>query len=256
VSLRNQPSFTRRQIAEIQLAGIMNDPELALPHFANDKTIFDLDEVATRLQTQPWLIKRVLHAFGIFNMDFLSTRDVHILTRVLIGSSDVRILLFFNMIDMDGNRQVTKEKLTQFFTDYLDGIDSLKIFNDAEDGNHRQTIIKIILDKFHLNEASYIDFDQFHELVVSDQLLIEIFSKFTVHPTWSVVILLNKIVSTFKKVKIHVTCYYSRLSNLFYTLNSQFLEKSAGRIESLLCTSVFEIFGSNHYLRANFRSIL
>jgi hypothetical protein len=197
ISFRNEPSFTRRQLAEIQLAGIVNDPELFLPHLANDKTIFKVEEVATRLRTQPWLIKRVLHALGILKMDLLSTRDVHILTRVLTGSFDARSLLFFNIIDIDGDQRVTGEELMKFFADYLDQIDSLKIFKETEDGGRRQTILKIILDKFHLNQTTNIDFDQFYELVINDEILIETLSRFTVHPTWSVSIFLNR--TSFRK---------------------------------------------------------
>lgn len=88
------------------------------------------------------------------------------------------------MIDTDGDHQVTREELTQFFVDYLDGINSLKMLSGGEDGERRQTILKIILDKFHLNQLSHIDFDQFYELIVSDKLMIDILSRFTVHPTW------------------------------------------------------------------------
>ena len=88
------------------------------------------------------------------------------------------------MIDIDSDHQVTREELTQFFIDYLDGIISLKILNEGGDGERRQTILKIILDKFHLNQVSHIDFDQFHELVVSDKIMIDVLSRFTVHPTW------------------------------------------------------------------------
>ena len=188
VFFSNQPSFTRRQLAEIQLAGIMNDPELALSHLANDETKFELDELATRLRTQPWILKRVLGTLDISNMDVLNKRDVHILTRVLTGSFDARALLFFDMIDIDDDRHITREELMQFFTDYLDGIASLKIINQAEDGERRQKILTIILEKFNLNQMSHMDFDQFYELVVNDQLLIETLSRFSVHPSWSVMI--------------------------------------------------------------------
>ena len=181
---RNELSLTRCQLAEIQLKGIIDDPELALPHWMADKTAFSMDEIASRLRTQPWLIKRILCALGIARVDFLSARDVQILTRVLTGSFDARALLFFDMIDIDGDRRVTREELIQFFTDYLEGFSSLKIMNESEDGERRQTILRILLEKFHLNQATFIDFDQFYQLVVNDLLLMETLSRFTVHPNW------------------------------------------------------------------------
>ena len=183
-SLRNLPSYTRRQLSEIQLRGIINDPELVLPQLTNDKTTFAMDEIASRLNTQPWLIKRILYTLGIVKMDFLGVRDVQVLTRVLTGSFDARALLFFDMIDIDGDRRVTREELLKFFIDYLDGFVSLRILNEGEDGERRQTILRILLEKFHLQQATSIDFEQFYELVVNDQLLIETLSQFTVHPHW------------------------------------------------------------------------
>jgi Ca2+-binding EF-hand superfamily protein len=171
-------------LAEIQLRGIINDPELVLPHLMNDKTALSLDEVASRLHTQPWLINKILCVLGITRTDFLRAPDVQILTRVLMGSFDARALLFFDMIDIDGDRQVTREELIQFFTHYLEGFSSLKILNEAEDGERRQTILRILLEKFHLQQATFINFDQFYELVVNDPLLIETLSRFTVHPNW------------------------------------------------------------------------
>lgn len=177
-------SLTRCQLAEIQLKGIIGDPELALPHLLADKTAFSMDEIASRLRTQPWLLRRILCALGIARVEFLSARDVQILTRVLTGSFDARALLFFDMIDIDGDRRVTREELIQFFTDYLEGFSSLKILNESEDGERRQTILQILLQKFHLNQATFIDFDQFYELVVNDPLLMDTLSRFTVHPNW------------------------------------------------------------------------
>jgi hypothetical protein len=176
---RHQTAFIRGQLEEI-----VNDPELNLPHLMNDKTIFQVDEIASRLHTQLWFIRRVLCCLGIGNMYFLNQREIHLLTRALTGSFAVRTLLFFDVIDVDGDHRVSREEFIQFFIDYLDGIPSLKIFNEAEDGERRRTVLRIILTKFHLNEASYIDFDQFYELVINDQLLKEILSKFTVPPTW------------------------------------------------------------------------
>jgi Ca2+-binding EF-hand superfamily protein len=181
---RFQPPFTRRQLAEIQLTGIIKDPELSLAHLVNDKTKFELDDLATRLCTQTWLVKRLLHTLDVEDTDSLSVRDVHTLTRVLTGSFDARLLLLFNVIDVDRDQRVTGEELIQFFSQYLDGVTSFKTINIEEGKDRRETILTILLTKFHLHQLSHIDFDQFYELVLNDATLIEALSKFTVHPSW------------------------------------------------------------------------
>jgi Ca2+-binding EF-hand superfamily protein len=161
----------------------MNDPELSLLQFANDQTRFKLEDLAARLCTQPWLIKRILHTLGAADTDSIGARDIHTLTRVLTSSFDARLLLFFNIIDIDHDRLVSKEELMLFFSDYLDGITFFQT-SDVEEEVRRKTILTILLAKFNLHQVSQIDFDQFHELVLNDKLLIEALSRFTVHPSW------------------------------------------------------------------------
>lgn len=55
MSCRPHSYLSRRQLAEVQLSGIMNDPQLASPQLVNDETRFELDDVAKRLRTQVWL---------------------------------------------------------------------------------------------------------------------------------------------------------------------------------------------------------
>jgi Ca2+-binding EF-hand superfamily protein len=181
--LRLQPYLTRRQLAEIQLAGIMDDPELSSFHLVNNETKFELEGLAARLHSQPWLIKRILRTLGAADTDSVGARDIHILTRVLTGSFDARLLLFFNVIDIDYDKTVSTEELMLFFSKYLDGLASFQT-SEVEGEVRRKTILTSLLDKFQLHQDSQIDFDQFHELVLKDQLLIEALSRFTVHPSW------------------------------------------------------------------------
>jgi hypothetical protein len=178
-----QPYLTRRQLAEIQLAGIMDDPELSSFRFVNNERKFELKDLAARLRTQPWLIKRILRTLVATDMDLVGARDIHLLTRVLTGSFDARLLLFFNVIDIDHDRKVSKEELMLFFSKYLDGLTSFQT-SGVEEEVQRKTILASLLTKFQLHQDSQIDFNQFHEIVLNDKLLIEALSRFTVHPSW------------------------------------------------------------------------
>jgi len=178
-----QPYLTRRQLAEIQLAGIMDDPELSSFRFVNNERKFELEDLAARLRTQPWLIKRILRTLGATDMDLVGPRDIHLLTRVLTGSFDARLLLFFNVIDIDHDGKVSKEEFMLFFSKYLDGLTSFQT-SEVEEEVQRKTILASLLTKFQLHQDSQIDFNQFHEIVLNDKLLIEALSRFTVHPSW------------------------------------------------------------------------
>ena len=149
----------------------------------NDETKFELGDLAVRLCTQPWLIKRILHALSAANTDSVGTRDIHIMTRVLSGSFDTRLLLFFNVIDIDCDQQVSKDELMLFFSNYLDGLNFFQTSDEKEEVR-RKSILTTLLAKFQLHENSQINFDKFHELVLDDELLIETFSRFTVHLSW------------------------------------------------------------------------
>jgi hypothetical protein len=158
---RSQLELTRHQLAEIQLEGLLNSPELSLPIFNDDTAVFKLDDVAFRQQSKPWFVMRLICALGLSNIDF------------------------FNMIDTDGDLYVTRSELLQFFKDYTDSIDTCNTVNEAEQNETgRAVIISVILKKFRLDEASNIDFDAFYKLIIYDKLLIDTISRFTVHQNW------------------------------------------------------------------------
>jgi hypothetical protein len=157
---------------------------LSLPIFNDDTMVFKIGDLAARLQAQPWFVTRLVTTLGVDNTDLLTMRDVNTITRVLTGSFDARLLLFFKMIDSDDDRSVTRPELFQFFKDYTDGIFSLTKFDGEDSENHQQIFLNSILERFHLNKALSIDFDYFYELVANDKLLIEVFSRFVVHPNW------------------------------------------------------------------------
>lgn len=72
------------------------------------------------------------------------------------------------MIDTDGDHSMKREELFQFFKDYTDDIQSFNKSDEEENKKNREIILNLTVDKFKLTETSYIDFDQFYELIIND----------------------------------------------------------------------------------------
>lgn len=154
--------MTRRQIAEIQLEALLNEPELSSPAvpirgmgdiMKNDKRL-TIEKVSEMLSTQPCIIERLLQTLKISaeggNSPTLSNRDVRKVTRVLNSTIDVRTLLLFNILGDNDPSYVTKEKLTQFFQQYLNKISTFTQGQLPE-------VLGVLLHKFHLNTVEYFD---------------------------------------------------------------------------------------------------
>ncbi|UJR09322.1 hypothetical protein I4U23_013565 [Adineta vaga] len=183
-----QRTISNRQRAEIQLHGILDEPEESLPTFvrrASDQLTnenLSLEEVSKLLNTQPFIIERLVHALYSStdddeNIKTLSKSEAQRLTRVLNSTMDVRALVFFMMLDEDADGYVTSNELAFFYEKCLQ---VLKTF----DGNRLQEVIQVLLERFHLKQKSRIDFEEFYSIVSKDVTLLESLSHFTVHPTW------------------------------------------------------------------------
>jgi hypothetical protein len=154
-SLTHRP-ISNRQKAEIQLEGILNDPTLSLPVFArrasenlSDEEI-SIQDASKLLNTQPFIIERLFNAlhFSSTNENAKSLNRVQIqkLTRVLNATMDVRALLFFMMLDENGDGYVSDVELAQFYEQYLK---VLKTF----DNERLEEVRQVLLQKFRLHEV-------------------------------------------------------------------------------------------------------
>ncbi|CAF3549158.1 unnamed protein product [Rotaria sp. Silwood1] len=183
-----QRTMAHRQRADIQLRSLLNEPEESLPTFirrasdqlSNEK--LSIEKVSKLLNTQPFIIERLVRILYLStdnNKDIqtLSKSEVQKLTRILNSTIDVRALVFFLILDEAGDDYVTSNGLTQFYEKYLK---YLKTFDE----NRLQEVIQVLLQKFHLDQKSQIDFEEFYSIVSKDSTLLESLSQFTVHPTW------------------------------------------------------------------------
>ena len=145
-------TITNRQRAEIQLQGILNDPEVSLPSFARRASdhlsgeMMSIEEASKLLNTQPFILKRLLKALYHSEKNELDNQEVQQLTRALTGTMDVRALLFFMILDADSDQYVTGSGLAQFYEEYFQGI---KTF----DKNRATEVIPILLSKFRLDQV-------------------------------------------------------------------------------------------------------
>lgn len=157
--------MTYRQRAEIQLQGLLDEPEEAVPtflrrasdHLGNEK--LSIDQVSKLLNTQPFIIERLINAIYTSTDDdikILSKLEVQKLTRILNSTIDVRILIFFMMLDENNDHYITNNELTCFYEKYLK---DLKTF----DNNRLQEVIQVLLQKFHLDQVkeNFLIFDVF-----------------------------------------------------------------------------------------------
>jgi len=147
-----------RQRADIQLQGLLNEPEESLPTFARRTSDhlgsenLALEEVSKLLNTQPFIIERLVNALYSSTDDnedikTLSKVEVQKLTRILNSTMDVRALVFFMILDENSDGYVTNNELGCFYEKYLQ---HLKTFDE----NRLQEVIQVILRKFHLDQVS------------------------------------------------------------------------------------------------------
>jgi len=144
--------ISNRERAEIQLESILNEPEVSLPTFTrrtsdqlSDRKM-SIEEVSKLLNTQPFILERLVNAIYKTNTKELNKNQIQKLTRVLNGTMDVRSLLFFMMLDEANDGYITTNDLSQFYEKYLKG---LKTF----DNNRLQDVIQVLLQKFHLDQV-------------------------------------------------------------------------------------------------------
>jgi hypothetical protein len=144
-------SLSRREIAEIQLRALIDDPVESLPRFVHGVGAMSLEEVSKQLNTQPFIIERLLKVIDSLTVSSdvpsMNQSNVIGLTRALNSSLDVRILVFFMMLDENGNNVVTRNVLSQFLERYFK---SMKF-----DTSRLQEAVQILLQRFHLKTVRF-----------------------------------------------------------------------------------------------------
>jgi hypothetical protein len=150
-------SMSRRQVAEIQFYGILNDPQGSLPMYSRSANVMSVNEIAKQLNTPPFIIERLLKVINSLsnrnNSSLMSERNVINLTRVLNSTLDVRILLFFMMLDENSDNLLIKNEMTQWFQLYLK---SIRIDSDI-----LQEAVRTLVERFFSGEVSF-EFVYFH----------------------------------------------------------------------------------------------
>jgi len=150
-------SMSRREVAEIQFYGILNDPEESLPIYSRSANVMSVNEIAKQLNTPPFIIERLLNVINSLsngnNSSLMSERNVINLTRVLNSTLEVRILLFFMMLDENSDNRLIKNEMSQWFQLYLK---SIKVDSDI-----LQEAVQTLVEKFFSDEVSF-TFVYFH----------------------------------------------------------------------------------------------
>ena len=142
----------------MQLEALLNEPEASFPASARQagtsvaKEEISVEDASKLLNTQPFIIERLVKAVYSMTTDIdadtktLDRSEIQRLTRVLNSTFEVRALLFFMMLDEDGDQYVTKDELAHFYEEYLTG---LKTF----DSTRVQEVIPVLLQKFRFDQV-------------------------------------------------------------------------------------------------------
>lgn len=144
--------MSRRQIAELQLHALLNDPEVSLPTSVREANILSLEEVSKRLHSQPFIIERLLNVLkslpGSDNSTPMSKSNVIKLTRILNSTVDVRALMFFMMLDENGDNHVSTNEFVRFLQRYFEII-------VKSNNNHLKEALRTLIQRFHLERVGY-----------------------------------------------------------------------------------------------------
>ncbi len=144
--------MSRRQIAEIQLRELLNDPIESISPSVCGAAAMTLEEVSKNLNTQPFIVERLLYVIVSLtdgsDVSTISQNNVIRLTRTLNSTLSVRALVFFMMLDQDGDNQVSRNELSHFLERYLK--------NMSFDSNRLQKADEILLQSFHLDTVRFV----------------------------------------------------------------------------------------------------
>jgi hypothetical protein len=140
-----------RDIAEIQLRALLNDPVESMPRYARGASAMSLEEASKQLNIPPFMIERLLKIidslFSYSNVPPMSQNNMMLLTRILNSTLDVRVLIFFMMLDEDDDNYVTRDELSQFFKLYFK--------TGSLSTNRVQEAVPMVLQRFHLETVRF-----------------------------------------------------------------------------------------------------
>ncbi|CAF0824051.1 unnamed protein product, partial [Didymodactylos carnosus] len=176
---RYSVAISSRRTAEIQLNGILNDPENFHRRHSTIPTVeYTIKRVAELLNTCPFIVERLLFAMKYRAVTTLSIDDLQKITRVLNSTFDTRTLVFFIMLDSNDDKFISGRELQKFYEQYLSEIKSLSV-------EKRDEVIKTLQRKLGISKPNAkINFEEFHTIISEDPNLVESLSKFTVQPLW------------------------------------------------------------------------
>lgn len=153
-----QTPLSYRQQAEIQLNILLDESNQTLAAFVPTGSQFkkddkiSIEEVSKLLNTQPFIIERLFAALfpeskgSDSNVTLFKRSEIIKITRILNSTTDVKALLFFMIIDEDGDRFVTNQEFRAFYERYLSDV-------QAFDNDRRQAVINALFQKFDLHEV-------------------------------------------------------------------------------------------------------
>ncbi|CAF1434112.1 unnamed protein product [Adineta steineri] len=174
---------SRRELIQVQLEALLNNPEQSSSSssYIHEANIISLENLSKKLNTPHFIVERILNILGFLslNEDVLSISQYNVirLTQILNSTTDVRILLFFMILDINNDNHISKIEMNDFFKLYFQNLS----FNT----HNLEEAIETFLKRFHFDTQNEINFEEFYSIIIEDETILRIFSLFSIRSTRS-----------------------------------------------------------------------
>ncbi|CAF4486135.1 unnamed protein product [Rotaria socialis] len=188
-----------------------------------DSPELSLEKIAELLKCKRFITQRLARIFFAYTnhdevIENLNKCQIGKLMHVLNGTMEVRALVLFKAICNNNNHAdyLTNAKLQEFFQQYFK---DLKILDE----NRRHEAVQILLEKFHLDQKSRIDFEEYYSFVSNNPVFLKCLPQFTVNSSQIVIPRSNQSSEGTRKCRYNRLVLLARICGLLLNFNCSFI---------------------------------
>ncbi|CAF4720696.1 unnamed protein product [Rotaria socialis] len=188
-----------------------------------DSPELSLEKIAELLKCKRFITQRLARIFFAYTnhdevIENLNKCQIGKLMHVLNGTMEVRALVLFKAICNNNNHAdyLTNAKLQEFFQQYFK---DLKILDE----NRRHEAVQILLEKFHLDQKSRIDFEEYYSAVSNNPVFLKCLPQFTVNSSQIVNPRSNQSSEGTRKCRYNRLVLLARICGLLLNFNCSFI---------------------------------
>ncbi|CAM4795418.1 unnamed protein product [Rotaria magnacalcarata] len=201
-----------------------------------DRPELSLEKIAELLKCKLFITQRLARIFFTCTnhdeaIENLNKCQIGKLMHILNGTMEVRALVLFKTIsnNNDDDDYLTNAKLAEFFQQYFK---DLKILDE----NRRHEAVQILLEKFHLDQKSRIDFEEYYSVVSNNPVFLKCLPQFTVNSSQIVNPRVNQASegSKLKKCISSLSCELKNYKHLKYVFTHSYISENTSRLIMLI----------------------